>query len=257
MTSGIDESPQAPPVAVAPSGTPPKGPVQRVVGALFAPDDTFDDIARRPDILVPLLLILVIGIASAVVVVPRIDFESMFRTQFESNKNMSAEDVNRMIPIMVASAKVFGYAGSVFVVAYIAIIAGILLLAFRVLGGEGGYKQAFSVALYSWLPQVISGLIATIIVLGRGGVTGDEMQTILKSNLGAFVDPKEQMIAFAFLSSIDIFTIWTIVLLIIGFAHVARMSKAKTAGVILPLWLIAVLIKVGFAALGAARMKQT
>ncbi len=256
MTSGIDDSTQAPPVAAAPPA-PPKGPVQRIIGTLFSPEESFRDIVQKPDILVPLIVILLIGLLSAAVIVPKIDFESAIREQLEQNKNISAEDMNRMLPMMVASGKIFTYASPLFGLAFLAAMAGILLLAFRVFGAEGNYKQAFSVTLYSWMPQVISTIVATVIVLMRQGITAEQMRNLVKSNLGALVDPKQQMVAFAALSSLDIFTIWTVILLIIGFAHVARVSKGRAAATVIPLWLVVVAVKVALAAFGASRMKQT
>jgi hypothetical protein len=81
------------------------------------------------------------------------------------------------------------------------------------------------------------------------------MATVLKSNPAFLVDMKEHAVLFSLLSSLDIFTIWTIVLLIIGFAALTRSSKAKSAAIVIPLWAVVILIKVGFAAMGAARMK--
>lgn len=254
MTSGMDATP---PSAAAAPPAPPKGPVQRIFGALFSPNETFADIARKPDILVPLAVIVFFSLLSTIVVVPKLDFESMMREQFESNKDISAEDADRMVRITAASGKVFAYASPILAIGIFAIVAGVLLLAFRMMAGEGTFKQAFSVTLYSQFPQVIHGLITTVIIMTKSSVQPDQMNTLLKSNLGFLVDPKQQMVPFALLSSLDLFTIWTLVLLIIGFACVSRFSKAKSAAIVISLWIVTVVVKLGFAALGASRMKQT
>jgi hypothetical protein len=66
---------------------------------------------------------------------------------------------------------------------------------------------------------------------------------------------KAQPILFALLTSLDVFMLWTIILLTIGFSKVSRLSKGKSAAIIVSLWIVTVAIKLGFAALGAARMK--
>jgi hypothetical protein len=48
-----------------------------------------------------------------------------------------------------------------------------------------------------------------------------------------------------------------VALLSIGFAHLSKFSKTKSAVIVVSLWLVTVVVKVGFAALGAARMKAT
>lgn len=255
MTSGIDGTSQTPPAVGAAS--PRKSGIQRIVGALFSPGETFREIAERPDFLAPLLVIVVISIVSVMVVVPRIDFESMIREQMsQTNPDMAEEDRERAVRFGAAFTKAMFYVSPLLAPILVTIIAGILLLAFRLFGGEGNFKQAFSVTLYSWMPMIVGGIVGTIILVGRGGsVSAEELQTLVMSNLGFLVDQKENMVAFAFLSSIDLFTLWTLVLLIIGFAYVARVSRAVSSAIVLSLWAILVVIKVGLAAMGAARMK--
>ena len=57
-----------------PAEPPAKNTFQRIAGVLFAPAETFKDIARKPDILVPLLILIVIGFIVTALIVPRMDF---------------------------------------------------------------------------------------------------------------------------------------------------------------------------------------
>ncbi|HEX8173459.1 MAG TPA: Yip1 family protein [Thermoanaerobaculia bacterium] len=243
------------PAAIAPR----KSFVQRVTGVLFSPGETFDDIARKPDIVAPLLLLLALTILVTVVMVPRIDFESAFRTQMErSNRDMSPQDMERAAKFGKAIGTTMAYAGPVLSVIFWAIIAGVLLLAFRLLGGEGTYAQAFSVTLYSWLPLAIGGIVVAIVILARGTlVDPTTIPTLVKSNPAFLVDNRDNPVAFAFLSSLDVFTIWSVALLSIGFAALSRFSRAKSAAIVVTLWLAVVIVKAGFAALGAAKMKSS
>lgn len=253
MTSSdnLEPTPAAPPAAVAPQT---KSGIQRVFGVLFDPVATFADIARRPDILAPLLVLIVSSILSSVVIVPRMDFDSLIREQMsQQGREMSAEDMDRTVRIGVASAKVLAYAGPILAIIVTAIIAGILLLAMRIMGGEGTFKQAFSVSLYGWMPYVVASIVGIIIVLVRNtAISPEQASNLVMSNLGFLVDMKENPVAFALLSSIDIFTIWTLALFIIGFSFVSRFSRGKTAAIILTLWAMLVVAKVGLAAIGAA-----
>ena len=254
MTSGFDETPQTPPAAGAAS--PRKSGTQRIFGALFSPGETFREIAEQPDFLAPLILIIAISLLSSIVAVPRIDFESVVREQMmQSNPDMSPDDADRAARMGGAFAKVMAYASPLLTLIFAVIIAAVLLFAFRLMGGEGTFKQAFSVTLYSWVPAMVAAIVGAIILLGRGTVSAEELQTMVMSNPGFLVDPKENPIGFAFLSSIDLFTIWTIVLLIFGFSYVARVSRTRATVIVVSLWVVLILCKVGFAALGASRMK--
>jgi hypothetical protein len=231
----------------------------RIAGVLFAPAETFQDIVRRPDIIGPLLVIVITGYIFTAVMVPRFDFESMMAQQSEQmakqGRNMSEEQRAQMERITMAGAKVFSWVMPVLMVAWYAIMAGVLLLAFRLMGGEGNFKQAFSVTLYAWMPMVLLTILSTIIVFARGTFDPVTAATLVKSNPAFLVDMKEQPLLFSLLSSFDVFTIWTVALFIVGFAIMARVSKAKAAAIVISLWLALVVVKLGFAAIGASRMK--
>jgi len=114
-----------------------------------------------------------------------------------------------------------------------------------------------SVVTYASYVTVIEGLIRTIILLAKGGMVGaQDLATLVRSNPAFLVDIKDHPILFALLSSIDIFMIWYLALLIIGFAAISRLSRAKSATIIISLWVLVILIKLGFAALGAVGTKH-
>lgn len=255
MTSDLETTAPPPPPA-APEQS--KSVWERFIGALFSPDDTFRDIARKPDILVPLLILLVITIVSSVVMIPHLDLATSLRDQLEnSGRNLSPEDIERSVRMMSAFAKVTAYASPLLAVGLWAIVAGVLLVSFRLFGGEGNYKQAFSVTLYAWIPLLLNSVIASIVGVARGSIDPREMASVVMSNPAFFVSFKDQPILYSALSSLDLFTIWTVILLIIGFAWVSRTSKARSAAVVIGWWAFLVLMKLGFAAMGAARMKAS
>jgi len=82
------------------------------------------------------------------------------------------------------------------------------------------------------------------------------LATLVRSNLGFLADFKANPISFALLSSVDIFSIWYVVLLIIGFAYVSRLSRAKTAMVIVSLWIVATCFKLIGPAMQALRANK-
>lgn len=244
-----------PPAPVLPEKKP--NVFERVAGVFFSPGETFRDIARRPDILGPLLLLVVLGFITTALILPRFDFESMTAQQSatmkKQNPNLSDDDIERMTRIGKASATVMAWVSPLLQLAWFALVAGVLLLAFRMFGGDGTYKQAYSTTLYSWMPRVLQSIVMVIVVLARGTVDPMTMATTVKSNPAFLVDMTEQPVLFALLSSFDVFAIWSLVLFVIGFSEVAKTSKGKAAAIVVSLWFVTIAIKIGFAALGAAR----
>jgi hypothetical protein len=252
MTTGQDNAPATP----APDPGPKPNPVQRIIGVIFSPDVTMASIAKRPDWVLPLVLLLITALAAGVIIAQHVDFVSATREAMEQNKNMSAEQVDKALKITAAVGKVLTYLSPVLSLIGLLVIAGVLLLAFRLFGGEGDFKQAFSVTCYASVPSIIKSVITLIVILARGGIFPvQQMATLIRTNLGFLADMKTNPMAFALYSAFDIFSVWFLVLMIIGFAYVSRLSKAKSAGIIISLWFVVLLLKLIGPAMQAIRAK--
>jgi hypothetical protein len=241
---------------------PPKNFFQRFIGVIISPVETFQDIARKPDVLVPMIVFILISYATTIFTMPRVDWEALSSQQIEGMKasrpDMSQQDAEKAGRMIQGFSKVIAWVAPLFGLIWWLILAGVLFLAFKLFGGQQTFMQALSTVLYSWVPMVIYGIVVSIVIVARGGLFDPtQLPTIVKSNPAFLVNMKEHMVLFSFLSSIDIFTIWTLILLIIGFAICAKVSRGKAATIIISLWAILILIKAAFAALGAARMKAS
>lgn len=251
MTTGQDSA-----IAAPAPGDPKPNPFQRIIGVLFSPDATFASIARRPDWVVPLVLLLLVSLAAGFIMAPHIDFGAAARESMEQNKNATPEQIDKAVRISASIGKVFSYISPVLSLIGLLIISGVVLLAFRIFGGEGDFKQAFSVTCYASIPTIIKSVVTLIIIVAKGGIIpAQALATLVRSNLGFLVDYKTNPMAFALLSSFDIFSIWFLVLLIIGFSYVARVSKAKSAVTIISLWVLVLLLKLIGPAIQSLRAK--
>lgn len=234
--------------AVAPAPAEPKpNPFARMIGVLISPNETFASIARRPDWVVPLLAIVLIGYVSTFLVMPRMDWDAMAAMQEEQMRakkpDMSQEQLDQMGKMTKAGGKVLGWVLPVIFVIWYLLVAGVLLLTFRLLGGEGTFKKAFSSTLYAWIPMVLGSIVGTIVIVARDGMFDpSQAATLVKSNPAFLVDMKANPVLFALLSSLDIFTIWMVVLLIIGFAALSRTSKTKASVIVISLWVVCIVL---------------
>ncbi|HYS54801.1 MAG TPA: Yip1 family protein [Thermoanaerobaculia bacterium] len=235
MTSTETPASPLPPAAPKPSG------VQRIVGVLISPDETFASIARQPDFLVPLILILVGSVIGGIIFAQRVDFMSAAREAMEERGNMTEAQIDSAVRIGSIIGKSFAYASPLVSVIALLVVAAVMLLAFRLMGGEGTFQQAFATTTYAWMPGLIKSIIITIIIAVKSGVTAVDLPTLVRSNLAFLVTMKEHPMLFSLLASIDIFGIWTLVLFIIGFAHVGKVSKAKSAAIVITLRVVSVL----------------
>jgi hypothetical protein len=135
---------------------------------------------------------------------------------------------------------------------YLAIIAGIgLLIVNAIFGAHANFKTAFSVACYAYLPNVLGGLVALAMIL-LGDPEHFNAENPVPSNVGFFLNPLEtSKPLYKFAASVDIFTLWLLILLGIGFSQAVG-RKVKSLSVFLiyfGLWMLWVLGKVGLASL--------
>lgn len=243
---------------VPPSAAEPEKPntFQRITGVLFNPGETFESIAKRPNVLGPLLIFIVISVVSAIAVAMRADFNSLAREAVEQNPNITADKVEGAVNVTKGIMKVSMYASPVLIVLMLVIAAGVLLLAFKMFGGEGDFNAALSITTYAWFPRLIRGILGAIVILSKGSFSMYELQNPIMSNLGFLFDPKTQPVQYAIGSSLDIFNIWSVVLLIIGFAAMSRLSKVRSAVIIVVLWLVVNLLSLIGPAMQAKRLNQ-
>ena len=227
--------------AAAPAPAEPKpNSIARMFGVLVSPEATFASIARRPTWAAPLIVLIVLSLVSGIVMSSRLNFAAAAREQMESRKDLTPEQADRAVRMAASMGKIIPLMAPLFMVIGLLIVAGILLLAFRLFGGEGTFVQAFAATNYASMPSVIKTIIVLIVVLAKGGATlaPTALPTLVRSNLAFLFDPKDQAMAYAFAANFDIFSIWVLILMIIGFAHLARVSKAKSAAIVISLWLV-------------------
>jgi hypothetical protein len=122
--------------------------------------------------------------------------------------------------------------------------AGSLYLAAMVFGGRGTFGQMFRIVVWAWLPYALRGLLQTVYVLASGqliahhGLSGlVQNERAIAEALSAAPGPGQTLLV-AFLSRIDLFLIWSLVLLVIGVRVSTRLSRRKSVLLTLGVWIL-------------------
>jgi hypothetical protein len=227
------------------------GAAARIPGAIFSPGATFASIARRPTWVLPLLLWTVISFVVTSLIIPKIDWEHVTRQALEKRNQKVSEDA--MPGIVERSRKIgstiswfFGFAGPALASLFVALV---IWGAFKAFGWDTTFRQSFGVTTHAFIPGVLGSVLLIPIVLKRETIDPEGIRDLLRSNLGFLVERDTAKVAHSVLQSVDLFSIWTIVLLIIGFAAAAKIPKKSAAGVIIGLWVLLVLLRAGWAAI--------
>jgi hypothetical protein len=228
----------------------------RLLGVLMWPVETFRSIEARPTWVAPLLLYMLLAWTMSYLIQVRIDPEEAVRAQVSKMKvEISADQMDKMIRDAESRTNgtkaALAVGGAAFQAVIYALVAALFLAGLRLFGSEIDYKRSYSVTLYGYAPQALAALINIPILFGRETVTFDEATQggVLVSSLAALAPEDASSMVKVLLGSVDLFTVWTVVLLAVGFRVVGKVSTAVSAGIVILLWLIYIGGKLGLTAL--------
>jgi hypothetical protein len=172
-------------------------------------------------------------------------FDSNPRTQ-----NMPADQRARAVEQAVRIVSITSYAGAIVgTPVMVAVEAGVLLLIFNFfLGAHLRFKQVFGVTSYALLPMLVSTVLALVVMLLKNP-DDFNLRNPLAFNVGAFLDPQSTAKWLVSLgASLDLFSIWVVILLAIGLAAAApRLSFSKALTGVMTPWLVLVVLKSAWA----------
>ncbi|HKI01763.1 MAG TPA: YIP1 family protein [Thermoanaerobaculia bacterium] len=227
----------------------------RLFGVLFSPVRTFRSIAERPTWLVPLLAIALAASLVAFLAGKRTDYRDMIVQSSKDRGQQTTEaQLEPAISMMEKAGPIIGAVSTPVVLALITLLMALLYwVAFKLLGSDFSYKSSLAVTLHSWVPAVLSLLLSIPVILSRSTIGYADMKrsggTFLQSNL-AFLAPEDAPgWLIALFASVDFFSLWVLVLSIIGFRAVTGKPARPVAITVIVIWLLFVGVRVGWAAL--------
>jgi hypothetical protein len=237
--------------------------VQRFIGTLFSPGETFEDVNRKPTWLVPLLICLVSAIIFMWFVFSHFD-AGWHRFLLKSMQDRAAQ-TNSPPPTPQDMERIYGFTkwGQIVFVGIISVIAcfasaGVLALGMMLMSAKATFKKILSVVTWSW---ATTGVLQLIVVIASIFVRGADAQenfnprdigSLGMTNLAAILPDDISPFLKGLAASFDVFAIWYLILLMIGLAAISGLRKAKAssmAPMVFGLWFVIVLIR---AAIGAA-----
>jgi Yip1 domain len=235
--------------APEPTVPPPDSAIARIPGVIFTPVKTFESIARRPTWLAPLLLWTVMSLVLTTVMMPRMDWEGMTRAQMEKRgQTVTEEQIQQTVEMQKRFAGL-GYVWGGLVPAVISLLIALIFWgAFKAFGSDLSFKQSFGVTTHAFVPAVLASVLFIPLLLRQEKFNPAHMADLLRSNLGFLVEKESSPAVHSLLQSLDVFTFWSLALLVVGYAAAGKTSRGKAAGLILTLWILFVLGKAGWAA---------
>lgn len=231
----------------------------RLGAIFFEPRRAFEDVDRRPTWLPVYIIVCFLALGSTWVLSTRMDRETMFRKGLQMSpmaRNLTEEQIQQAWSRQrdSAFAKYSGYViAPVAILAANAVIAAAFLLVFMLLGSSPGFRKSLAVTFWGMFPAGLTAALLGILFmyLKEPDTLAVNPAENIASNLGFLVDSTKPVLK-SLLGSIDLFSLWSIALLSIGFSTVKgerKLTTGKAAAGVVSLWALWVLGKAGFSAI--------
>ena len=225
----------------------------RVLGVLFSPGKTFEDIVKKPSWMLPIVLTTILSIAVSFSIDQRINWRDFMSQQIEKNPRaaqMSAEQKQQQIEGGAKFSPAFTYGiGLLGPILGALVVSLVMWGAYSLLGGAStNFGTAFSITSHAFLTGLISSPLFILILYLKPYGTAD-LENPIAANLAAFLPDESAKWLVALCKSFDIFTFWTLVLLAIGFAAVnpKKLKGSKTYTIAFGVWAAFIACRVGWA----------
>jgi hypothetical protein len=233
--------------------------LQRVTNTFTAPSRTFADIKRgNKSWWLPFIIAAVFGYILFAVVSTRIGMQQVVQNQIhlspkqeERMNEATPEQRETSMKISLGVTQGVFIGGPILVLIVVAVgSVGLWGTINFLFGGKATYGSIFTVWMYAALPAIIKVLLGVVVIYAGTAPESFNIKNYAPTNLGAFLNPLETNAAlYSLASSIDLITIWTLVLLGMGTAIVAGVKKTSGYIAVFGWWAIFVLIGVGVAAI--------
>ena len=189
-----------------------------------------------PWLIVSLLLVGLFFSARSVLQ-PIIDAEMQkgFEAAMKTNPQLTQEMIDRQKPMMQTFSSMFAVAGVPLILLFLGLLTW---LVGKVFGGTLTYGAGLMIASYAWVPRVVAGILTDIqgLVLDTSKFTS---QYQLSFSAARFLDPATASPAMlALLGRLDLFTLWTTVLLAIGLVAAGKLAREKQVLAGATLWVV-------------------
>ncbi len=231
--------------------------VDRLWRVFASPGAVFEDIGRRPTVLLGLIALTLFSVLTQVAIVPHVDMEATIRANLEAQ---GRETSDAEFDQALKAAEFFRWVGPVaaliFSPVFMVGLAGLFYVALKLGGSDADFMRTLSATLHAyWPPAVVGGVLYGAVAQTVGQIPAEEIQNMVKSHVAAFLSADAPKWLSAMLSSVDVFNIWTVILLILGLSIAGRVSRGRAAAGVLGIWGIYVLgkglVAMAFAGLGA------
>lgn len=213
-----------------------QNPVSTFIQIYTNPEQAYQAISKKPDWLIPvifmiLLALITIFLTSEIAVKEQIAYINNSEMIPEERKAEIIDEMENPSAARKYLMPMVGGALGIFLV-YAVVAGAFLVVGNFILGGQTSFKE--NMALYAWgsMIGVLELLVKVPLMLSKGSMKVYTSLALLMEN----AEPTGWLFRLA--DATDIFTIWKIVVLAIGFSVINKFSKGKSYAAVIGLFVV-------------------
>ena len=225
-----------------------------LVQMFYDPAGVFQKVRDRKIWVAPFVAMIIVSLIVAALVINIIGMEAMTRKQLESNPQL-VERMGGQAKVEEAAQqantparKMFGYAAAGMGAAvFMLLVAALMLALMNMMDAKLNFGQALGTTSYAFFPfGIVTCVMSALILMLAHDPAELDARNLIHLNAGAFMDSASKPLQ-SLANSMDLITLGQIVMLSYGFSKVGGVAFGKTLAIVAGLWIVWVLLKMGFA----------
>jgi Yip1 domain len=222
---------------------------------LWSPGETMFLLSKNPRVLAPLLFLCLFSFGTGMVMVTHLDMAELTIRAIERTPRgatfpeQQKENMRQTMKSPVVKGITF-VSTAVGPLILIGLVTLVYFALFTIVGREGSFKSFFSITAFALVPLIFRQVAAAVavLVIPPSALMLDELGSV---GPAVFLDRDAvSPVLFTAVSSIDLITIWTLILLTIGYGYVTRksLSKMTRAACVVGVFLVYAVFRLGYSA---------
>jgi hypothetical protein len=223
--------------------------VNKIINIFASPREALESINEKPTWLVPYVIIVIFFLFMMYMT---LDVQMNDQMAALEARDMTEQQMEAAKSQMQGPARYAGFVvGPIFMLGVNALFAACVLLAANLMigGQEIGFKKIFSMLMWTGLVGIIGLLITTFLAVQKGTMAGVSMDLSILLPVVPAGESKSFM--HHLLARFDLFVIWQLILWIIGLSVMYKTTVQKAVAPVLTLWIIWIVVAVGFSMLAS------
>ena len=221
----------------------------RLVGVFLSPVRTFASIAARPTWILPVAIGAGLSLPLSELILSKTDWHATVTEQIsKSGRTLTEAQIDQAVEQAQRLSWVWDILAIAAPIVVTFLLAAVFWAACHAFGWEVRFQQSLGVTSHAFLPGVLYSLGLAVLLWNRPTVNPQKIGDLLPTNLGYFAAGADK-VTHGMLASIDLFSFWSMALLVLGLSAAAKTSRGRMAALVVSLWALYVLGKAGASAL--------